>query len=1390
MDWSLLLESDRILIVSEAGMGKSHECRSEQQRRWENGEPSFFIELSTLAPGTFEKSLLEEELYRFEDWKRAQSERATFFLDSVDELKLTQTSFASALRAFSQSLGNNLDRACVVITTRPIPVDQEIIRKWLPIPERNEPIAQEELFVKIATRTLHSVDQDSKPNKWRSVALAPLNEKQMRLLAAQYGIPDATELLKAISARNAQEFSKRPLDFIELCNDWRVYGYIRSHRDQVDHSIDFKLKPRTTRGEIVPLEAAKAREGASRLALAALLARKINLWHGAENDDRSDGALDPSLILPDWREDEIRTLLERPLFGFANYGRVRFHHRSVIEFLAAERLIELRRKGLPDRKLAELAFATGPEGERLIKPTMVPVLAWLARDNSYVRDELLRHDPSVLLHHGDPESLDLPLRHQALERYVETYGQGGWRGQPVPDLQVQRFASKDFSDQIDRLWRSGIQNPEVRGTLMALIGAARIESNADIAYEAAVDTFGDGRDRYNALDALAKINDARLPHLLDKISESDSEWPLHVAQIAVVQLFPKYMSAQQFLGILMRLKSTKRRSGGISGQLPSIIEGANLPAVDLIEVRQGLQTLIFENISWHVNLHKITSPRKDLISALLTACVLELRLKQPGADIHQAIAIGILLAKDDHYSRDELRELRYQLEAAHETIREDVFWEIDRIVCAYHPKSDRSLISRIYTLQEQRVYRTDTQKDLDWMLRTAADASVELEKRQVAIEFTIQIAECDADPYTHLDKLEGASADTPQLCVRVERFRKELSTPRPLPAWQVKEAERQEKNRRKQETMRETWTRFYRDIKGNPDVAFSKANTERTVWRFWNVMDGSGEGEFRRGWNRGFVERMFDKEIADRFREAFAGSWRSFRPTVKYERTEEEKNTYLKGWLQGLVGVYAEAEDPMWATKLNLEEAEIACRYALVDSRIPPWVESLIEVHPDVVDEIIGRELSDDLRSGPSYSMLLSGIQEAGTKISSFFFPRVYSWLRDAIADGSEKQNRELLKRVIQYVLEFGSHEQSEFIQVKATSILASWEEKEELYLWLPVLGRLNMQAFVEVLERLGTSIEPTKYSEMVKILGHLFGHHASLGLTDLSTQPANVLRVLKIANRHVRSEDDEAHDGAPSRGGRGDAEYARSMLLNALLDAKGPEAWRLKLQLADQPDVTRYRNRVIAIAREKMATDLDTFVLTEKEVFQFERDFEFAPKSRREMADLLAARLDDIDDLLRRDESPRELWSKNTEEKVLRRALTSELKHMSHDGYISVQEAVTGDEKETDIRLISRSGLVEASIELKVGENGYSVKDLRSALKEQLVGKYLLPENRRVGALVISWNGKKTWEDPDTGATVEFDELISRLDSEAKVLQASLGNDAFLSVRGLYLGPHKFNLS
>jgi len=1391
--WPVLLESERVLIVSEAGMGKTYECQRQQKKLWEEGRSAFFVELAGLATDSLERQFSTEEKQRFDDWKVAQTERAFFFLDSVDELKLTQRSFDTTLKQFVAALGGNLDRACIVLTTRPTALDLNAVRSRLPIPEKTEVFVPEDYFANVAMSVNEKPSGKQSTPAWRFVALSALDENQMRALAAEQGVTDPDALLAAVNAHNAHDFAKRPLDFLELCGDWKLQGHIRSHREQVDSSIDIKLRARGDRSERTQLPPQRARDGATRLALAALLSRKLTIWHSNDNDrSRGDASLDPTKILNDWSDDEVKTLLERPLFGFATYGRVRFHNRSIIEFLAAERLRLLIERGLPIRALMRLLFATTPEGKRIAKPSLQPVAAWLAPHISPVCAELLEHEPSVLLRYGDPGSLSLTLRTQSLVRYVHVYGAGGWRGQRIPHLQVQRFARNDLGEVIGNLWAGGISNPEVRETLLELIGAGQMVGCADIAYGTAIASDHDLHDRLNGLLALAQLQDQRLAPLLDQIVLPSKDWPEELIRAAINHLFPQYMSVSQLVTSLAHLTPKAREVAGISVTLPLTIARGRFERGALTELQNGIAALVRQSCHWHDQYYRVTSGRQDLVPALLTVTRHRLEAGESDPGLFDAIALAGQLSESEHDATEGAQAMKAVLGEVSSDARARVFWANDRLIRDNYPKGDSKPHLRLYH-HSRGILHVDEGLDAAWVIDALADLGRPVADREVALEMALFFTGDQLDRVAWLRKLVGLCGDNTELEKRAKEFLNAVENPGPPPAWQVEAEKRKEKSRRKHARNISSWKLFWRELNNDPEAAFSKDRIGNTSWNLWRAMERDSRDHSFSGWNRGFIEQVFSKSMANRFKDALVAAWRRDRPTLKSERPADQRNSYQMGWCMGLAGLYAESEDPSWASRLTAEEADLACRYALVDlGGLPGWLAAVANVYPAIVDHIIGRELSNELEDAEAqHSMLLQEVSRAPHAVTSLFLERIRSWLKASLTtDNASLIKSDKVERAATLLLEFGDEGDATYLGEAAISRLRKVPESSEVLFWLPILAHLDLAACVDEMERLAGAVQPSQRSQVVEWFSSLFGHRSGIALSGFQERPELLLRLARLANRHIRHEDDLFHDEVYSPGPRDNAQHARSTIANALLGMTGPGAWDIKMKFADDPEVAHYRDRIRAIALDRLAEDWDSVVFDEAGIAQLERDHDYSPSNRIEMAALLDARLADIEDLLLHDASPRELWATIKVEKLLRRAVAAELQKLARHIYLVNQEAVTGDEKETDIRLASSAAPHEAVIELKIGENGYSISDLREALHTQLVGKYMAPEHRRVGCLLISIATDKFWIEPDTGRRVESEDVIALLDAEAKALAADLGYGAFLTVRALDLRPRKPRIS
>lgn len=1391
--WDDLLQSKRVLIISEAGAGKTYECRTQATHLWSAGEPAFFVELAALATDELRSLLDADEEARLDAWLASQSEVATFFLDSIDELKLTLGSFERALKRLKKCIGNQLHRARVVITTRPIPFDEQLVRNVLPVPPLPSAESGEEAFAKIALRKhreQHDYRSKDQPPDWRSVALMPLSDEQIVDFCRHQGVSDPNLLFEDLRRRNALEFARRPQDLIELCADWREHKRIRTHRDQVATNVRVKLLPRDDRPEPAELSVDKAIEGASRLALAVQMTRRLTIRHNAASDSGDkEAALDPAIILSDWQPNERKALLERPLFGFASYGRVRFHHRSVAEYLAAERLKTLRRQGMPFRALKRLLFAK-TKGKTIVRPSKRPVAGWLALREDGIFELLRDNEPAVLLDEGDPESLTQTQRNQALRAYAKRYGPGGWRGLQVPHIQVHRFASKELADEIDGIWRSGVENPDVREVLISLIEAGRIADCADIVFDITQDIAAPAVERIIAIDALVALDDERLGNTASSIADAGDLWPDRVARGAVIRLFPKYMSVEQLSRTLRWVKREKRSVGDLSRQLPRLIAGSQLDLPVLEDLRGGLLALVSEGLRWRKEWPHISSDRPHLSGALAATCERGLDMSQDEEWLH-AGALALRLHHRDHGDDEPIKSLRERLSNLNAEGNARLFWVEDALLQSLYKVKDPWRRLAEITVHDGPVHlRPD--RDLTWVSEALGDTTRDTDERAMLLEAAIRLSP-DRDTWKeHVEGLRPLIADDPSFMQRLDDWLKPSKQDNEHRRWEKKQAERKKQEERRKAKNYASWIQFWREVANQPENAFSTEQSWNTAWNLWRAMSHDGDDSRSSGWNRRFIEEQFNQETADKLRRVLMKIWRDDHPTFPSERPEGERNTFLVRWQLGLAAIYAEAEDPDWAAKLSDAEAELAARYAPIElNGLPQWIERLGDRRPNALDRTLGNELSWELSRPPGehgHSGLLQGIGYAPERVARLFLPRLESWL-DAGGDrinGADNATgmTERVRQVTRVILKHGDVAETERLQERALQRLEQQLPFALRLVWLSTLMRIDPQAGVEKLADQIEIVEPSERSDAVTWLASLFGDRQDgIGLGSERFTPQLLLRLLRLAYRHVRIQDDAHHEGSYSPDTRDDAEQARNSIVTALFNAKGEEGLAAKLEMAADPLCAHFKDRILAVAEENWAQEIDADAFDEAQAVALDRSGEAPASTNEAMFAIMKDRLSDLDDLLLRDASPREAWAGISDEKVMRREIARELSHAANSIYTVDQEAVTADEKETDIRLRSVASPHEAVIELKLGD-GRTAKDLRDTIGNQLVKKYMAAEHSRAGALMVTLAKDRKWDHPDGGPRIGVDELFLLLRAEAERIEQASAGALSIAVHFLDLRP------
>jgi hypothetical protein len=1394
--WAQLLESQRILLIAEAGAGKTHECKAQAKLLFEGGEAAFFLRLEEVIASGVRLCLYGMQQKRFDDWRASASQMGYFFLDSIDELQLAHADFRDALERLGHDLEGGWGRATIVVTSRPVDIDRKAFVELLPVPKAVTDGGHEEEFVRIAVEG-PVADDKSLPPHFREVCLLALSDEEIIEFAGGQGVVEPEELLAAIHARHAGDFARRPQDLIELCDDWRDHHQIRAHFEQIKSHIHARLLALADRQEKVDLTLDKARVGAQRLALAAMLSRRLTIRHsaGADVEGSGDVPLIPSELLSDWTATEIVTLLERPIFAEGGYGRVRFHHRSVLEFLAASQINDMIESGaLAVSAAKRMLFSLSDTQSLLPKPSMRPVAGWLALLRQDIFDAVLAVEPSTLLIHGDPESLSDVQCGRALQAFIVRHGAGQWRGLDVPDLQLDRLARKPLQNVILTAWSSGIENPEVRGILIKLVASGRYAQCADLVVAIAGDAKAGDRERFDALYALIQLGDYRVDALLESAASLEPGWNVRIARWIAAHFYPEYVSEDQLIRLLIHVQTGHRRDDYFASSMARVIEQSDLGLGRLEALLPGVLALT-RSLVVVVKGDDTLGDRKGRLQASYILRALCARLLERGSNVPDLIEAAVLAYRAaGHSSLDDerKRQLAKLLNAVPLERRRLVFEADYECTGRLEPRrASQSMLGRVL-FQGPIEYSQD--KDQPWILNALANSGADSKRRAVLLRMVVFLVPTDGAE-SSMDSVRAAIADSPTLTNELaEQLRGKAPTPELLQMLE-QERKRKDRHRLKQANDKNDWTAFWTELAKRTALALAPGRVDATIWNLWQVLRKKSRGTDEGRWDRAFLEQCFSANVTDALRRSLMTYWRGMKPTLREERQAAEKNTYLVVWSIGLMGLYAEAEDPRWAKSLSESDAELAVRYALLElNGLPDWLATLADAYSSVVERVLGGELNNELKAPGGdagwHSMLLQSLRYGRQEIARVLQTRLIDWLtghgialmrksHDLIAEAK-------LDQVIRVLLTHGDSTTRSWIQELATRQVSAAGHGPYLFFWLPVLFHLNPARGAALLLHSLDKLPVETNGIAVKAIGCLFNERRVEGKADWSKAlpPDTLLRLTRAVHRHVRAEKDVQHEGGYSPDSRDNAENGRRYVFDALIQATGAQAFQAKLELASDPMFAHAKDRIAALAQERLAEETDASLATMAELARLYHGRELAPVTSTDMAYLLSDRLDDLQGLMLQDTSPRAAWAMVSDENSLRPAIARELDQMSKGAYTVDQESVTADSKETDIKFRALSGY-QATIELKIGEKLRSGKELRDTIEDQLVNKYMAASNARTGCLVVTIaDPKKRWQHPDTGVLIDRHQLQQMLSEAAQLAQQRLGGDARVMARVLDLTP------
>jgi hypothetical protein len=349
-----------VILLGEAGLGKSTELRLDEARLAAAGIDVVRVDLGDEVDLDGLKATLDADPI-YAAWKTNASRHLVLLLDSFDEAAITIAKLASSLTKLLNSIP--IERLSLRIVSRSSGWSQQL---------------EDQLKAKFSEVT--------------RLTLCPLTRNNALVAAEAKGL-DAGAFLAAIESRDLSPLAARPIT-LAMLTDLTDASPLPTSRTQLYHDAVERLarenSVRRQEDHTTQLPTPRRLAHARRLAALTLLAGRnsLRVHHPSTPHDNY-------LILDDIAEtgderDELEEVLQSGLFIASDGGTVKFAHRSIAEYLAAEALAEM-----PVRSAARLL--TDPEHPNQIVPQLAGVAIWTAALNDDFYAWLAAAEPELLL---------------------------------------------------------------------------------------------------------------------------------------------------------------------------------------------------------------------------------------------------------------------------------------------------------------------------------------------------------------------------------------------------------------------------------------------------------------------------------------------------------------------------------------------------------------------------------------------------------------------------------------------------------------------------------------------------------------------------------------------------------------------------------------------------------------------------------------------------------------------------------------------------------------------------------------------------------------------------------------------------------------------------------
>lgn len=1373
LHWHNLINDYRLIILSEAGSGKTTEICNIASTLRDQNKQAFFLRLEYI-PKDFELALEVGTYQAFGEWLQSD-EKGWIFLDSVDESRLRDPGdFELAIRILSNRIQTAFGRVHIVITGRfsawRPKTDLDLCVTHLPHydtalldepQEGNSEAAQNDHFeVKAEGKT-----GDKKV--FKILTLDDLTKKQIAVFAEARGVKDSKAFIESVESADAWSFTSRPQDLQELIEFWLDKGQIGTGLEIIRNSIKRRLDERDqTRAESHPLSSDRAREGARLLAAATTMIRDqtIRVPDGANNAI----GIPVQSVLVDWDNREQAVLLSRPVFDGEIYGGVRFHHRTVREYLTAEWFAELLSRETSRREIDELFFQN-QYGLEVAVPTLRPILPWLVLFDEKIRIRVYEIAPEIFFEGGDPSQLPLEMRQRILHDVCKEIANDDTSWPSQDRSVVKRFSKPDLTDDVRELISKYSDNDYLMQFLLYMVWLGQLEGLKHEVMEIALAPTTEKYVRSTAFRAIYVIGsnedqETVRQSFLEEASELRREWLTDL----IAGAKPSQQTVTWLLACLKKSEFNEdyrfdHLAHGITEfvqsaafeLLPRLITGVNglLNQTPMIEGRQCEVSKKYQGLLGPAS-RAIERQVIKLHPASLEPDTLDILDKLSIEDGYMSTSVGDT-GSDFSKLVPEWPELNRAL-----------FWfGIGRARKAMSKKDNERLTTYWRAFVFGSFWRFEVD-DFEYVVDEISGRDF-IDDKLVALSLAFNLYVEAKRPRSWLRKLKKivGGIENAELSDRLQTYLKpppqseeERGRKRQAAKWK-RQGEARKKQQEKslatnKKLLADNLEDYRKNLRDNPGVM---TRPMYYLLQQTRVMESSSEQDTKHNWKMLIPE--YGEDVAHFYRDGAVGFWRNHKPIVRSEGATSEYIHYDVSI--GLTGLEIEASEiENWTTHLNPAEVEIACRYATYElNGFPNWLPGLFNAHPESVCEFLMQEiryeLSIEIPDKPAHYMI-SDVYWSGQFAWVKLAPGIYELLE------KEPQNLSNLDQLLTIVQ--GSNLSDEQIENLASDKCRTETELQHQARWFAVWTGVSPAVAIDsITKQLSEISDPENRTLFAMVfVTHLLGDRRGQGAfaREAFQTPEHLKSLYLLMHKHIRPDEDIDRSGGDAYTPelRDEAQDARDGLFNLLKQIQGKKAFIVLNELARVHPKEKTRKWIKLEAKKRAELDSEMEHWSPEDVREFNDRMERTPKTHKELAQLAVSRLHDLKyDLEDGDSSIAGILQTVTQETEMRKFIGRELGEKANRRYSISQEEELANAKEPDLRFLGLGFDGPVPVELKLADN-WSGPKLFERLENQLCRDYLRDSSSNRGIYLLIFRGDKSRWQLFNGKHVVFSDLIDAL--------------------------------